>query len=178
MTRLFLKKKSCMVFLVCFQFGSSWASELVSSDAHNYVLHLNGVSYHFNKNKQNRYNYGLGFSYNIGRLNSRHGFLDDSRLAFEFDGYRDSYGNPAYAGGFYLSKNLSDRFDWGLKAGLVHSHDLQDSGNFLYPYVLPFVESVFKSPVNIRITLVPPWGSVTDGELTFQLMIDFSKYRP
>lgn len=152
------------------------ATELVQNDADHFELHVDGSSYHFKPDNQNYENYGIGVSYPIGRLASQNSLLDGSRLDVEFDAYRDSYREPAYVGGFVLTRKLWGPVDWGLKAGLVHSVQLLDSGKAVYPYLLPFVESAFKFPVNVRVTLVPPWGSYTNGELTFQLIVDPSKF--
>lgn len=151
------------------------AVELVQSEQDGPILHLDGFSWHFKPNGQSYENYGLGFAYPIGRFAGAGAWIEGARLDFELDEYRDSYRDPAWAGGLVLTRKLAGPVDWGLKVGVVHTEELLAQGHPAYPYVLPFVETAFDFPLQLRVTLVPPWGTFTNGELTFQLMVDLKK---
>ena len=67
-------------------------------------LHINGQSNHLNANNAelNEFNYGLGFTYNIGGLMSDTRTLDKVVVAVEADIYSDSFSDMGYAFGLKL----------------------------------------------------------------------------
>ncbi len=137
-------------------------------------LHINLASYHFSRDGQNEENYGLGFSYQVGWLQSDNSVLNGTQIAFESDYYRDSHESPGFALGLALQNGLARSLDWGLKLGLVHEDKAsRDAGSYLVPYLVPYLETDFKFPVNMRLTVVPPVGSLTNGFLSVQFMVDF-----
>lgn len=137
-----------------------------------FSLHLNGASYHFSRDGQNEENYGVGLSYHFKKIQSKNRILNESQVAYEVDVYHDSYTETGFATGFSWKRRMGDFLDWGLKAGLVHEeHASAETGMFVIPFVVPFVESNWTFPVNIRMMVTPPVGDITNGMLTFQLMI-------
>ena len=137
------------------------------------ALHVNGRSYHFARKGQVEFNYGLGFSVSLVRLNSGSPILDGAKLGFEFDEYRDSFGHTAFSVGGFLQQGLSGHWDWGAKFGLDHETSITQHGLYVFPYVVPYVESKFRFPVNIRVIFIPPVPSYTDGFLAFQGIVKF-----
>ena len=55
-----------------------------------------------NNAELNEFNYGLGFTYNIGGLMSNTRFLDKVIVAIEADIYSDSFSDVGYAFGLKL----------------------------------------------------------------------------
>jgi len=137
------------------------------------ALHVNGRAYHFHRAGQVEFNYGLGFSVPLVQVKSGSPILNEARLGFEFDEYRDSNGHTAFSVGGYLQKALSTHWDWGAKFGLDHETTITQHDLYVLPYVVPYVESKFRFPVNIRIILVPPVPSYTAGFLAFQGIVKF-----
>jgi hypothetical protein len=169
-----------VIGLVVASVSSACADQPVVANANKYnpwTLHINGFAYHFKRNGQNEENYGAGFSYGFTPIKSEITLLNNSRLSVEFDGYRDSYNKFGYSGGVVWQRPVFNTVDLGLRAGLVHEDNAAEkSGLYVIPYLLPFVESRFNFPVNLRATFVPPIGNITNGMMVFQFMVDFTKF--
>lgn len=141
-----------------------------------FVLHLNGLSTHFGsgENEVNELNYGLGLTYDLGRIRSENDFLDSGVISFKADVYRDSFSDLGYAIGVAFQKRLIGPIDLGLHVGLIHEDNIvEKGGTYLFPFLLPFVETTFDFPVNLRVTLIPPLNGYTEGLLTFQALLRF-----
>ncbi|RKX33139.1 MAG: hypothetical protein DRP71_10910 [Verrucomicrobia bacterium] len=141
-----------------------------------FVLHLNGLSFHIggSSNDLNELNYGLGFSYDLGRLSSGSRVLNNAVFTFSADIYRDSFYDLGYAFGVALQNRLIGPIDFGLQVGLIHEDNLVDkSGWYLHPYLFPFLETTFDFPVNCRVILIPPVGDLTEGVVTVQFLVRF-----
>ncbi len=141
-----------------------------------FVLHLNGLSTHFgdSENELNELNYGLGLTYDLGRIRSDNEFLDNGVISFNADIYRDSFNDLGYAIGVAFQKRLIGRLNLGLHAGLIREDSIvEKGGTYLFPFLFPFVETTFDLPVNLRATLIPPLNGYTEGLLTFQALLRF-----
>jgi len=140
------------------------------------ILHVNGLSYHFggSSNELNEKNWGLGFGYEIGRLGSESKIFNRAIVSINTDFYRDSFAGFGYAFGVALQNRLIGPIDLGLQVGLVHEDNIVDKGGlYLFPFLVPFLETKFDFPVNYRITLVPPLNGFSKGLLTFQALVRF-----
>jgi hypothetical protein len=140
------------------------------------VLHVNGLSYHFGGSDKdlNELNWGLGATYDLGRLSSGSRILNNAVFTFNTDIYRDSFYDMGYAFGVALQNKLIGPVDFGLHAGFVHEDNIVDKGGwYLFPYLVPFLETTFDMPVNCRMTLVPPLEGYSKGLLTFQFLVRF-----
>ena len=95
-------------------------------------------------------------------------------FTFNTDIYRDSFFELGYAFGVALQNKLIGPVDFGLQVGFVHEDNIVDKGGwYLFPYLVPFLETNFDYPVNCRMTLVPPLEGYSNGLLTFQLLVRF-----
>lgn len=149
---------------------------LVDEEGGKFTLHINGYAYHFKRSGHNEKNYGAGLSYHHGQIKSENELLNESRVAFELDIFRDSFSDIGYAAGVTWQKQLFNSLDWGLKLGFVHEDHLWDTEDmYLVPYLLPFVESRWKTPVNVRMTLTPPLGDLSNGMVFFQMIVGLDK---
>jgi hypothetical protein len=140
-----------------------------------FTLHLNGVALHFEKGEDiNEANWGLGFEKTFDAGEGNEGFLSDWEKFWEFDAYKDSHSDLAFAAGVGMHHPGASHFGFGLKAGLVYEKELEDdAGSPVLPYLLPFVETHFTSPVNLRATLIPPLPPFDlDGSIIFQLLVN------
>lgn len=141
-------------------------------DDKDFNLILNGASYHFKRASHNEKNYGLGFSYKLKNSNLRPSFLENEPLYFELDVFKDSFSDTGYAGAIAWKRPLSRHSQYGLKVGLLRSeHSEKQFGMPVIPYAVPFLETNFEYPVNLRTTLIPPFRDVTYGYLMFQLIV-------
>lgn len=141
-----------------------------------FALHLNGLSSHFgeSENAVNEVNYGLGLTYDLGRVRSESRLLDNGLVTFNADVYLDSFEDLGFAFGVAFQKKLIGPIDFGLHLGLVHEDNIVDKGGTtLFPFLFPFVETRFDLPVNLRVTLIPPLDGYTEGLLTFQALLRF-----
>ncbi len=141
-----------------------------------FVLHVNGLSYHIggSVNELNEENWGLGFGYDFGRLSSGSVLWDGGILSINVDLYSDSFAEFGYAFGASFQNTLVGPIDWGVQVGLVHENNIVDKGGlYLFPYLVPFLETTFDFPVNVRMTLVPPVHTFSDGLLTLQALVRF-----
>jgi hypothetical protein len=140
------------------------------------ALHLNGLSYHFggSDNEINELNYGLGFTYDLGRLSSESRVLNNAVFTLNADIYRDSFSELGFAFGVGIQNKLIGPIDLGFQVGIVHENNLVDKGGgYLFPYLFPYVETTFDFPVNCRVMLIPPVGGLTEGVLTLQFLVRF-----
>lgn len=141
-----------------------------------FILHLNGLSYHFGGSDEelNEQNWGIGFGYDFGRLSSGSRILDQAVFSFSSEFYSDSFAEFGFALGVSVQNKLVGPIDLGLNAGLLHENNIQEKGgSYLTPFLLPFLETTFDFPVNARLTLIPPWGGLTEGVLTLQALVRF-----
>tara|TARA_Y100000814_G_C12260290_1_gene378162 strand:+ start:288 stop:830 length:543 start_codon:yes stop_codon:yes gene_type:complete len=137
-------------------------------------LHINGQSNHLNANNAelNEFNYGLGFTYNIGELMSDTRILDKVVVSIEADIYSDSFSDLGYAFGASFQRRLFEKLDWGVNIGLVHEKKLREKSDlYMHPYLCPYLQTNFDHPVNVRILYVPPVYNA--GIFTAQLMVSF-----
>ena len=137
-------------------------------------LHINGISFHFSSDRHtlNEVNYGLGVSAYMGRFESESPLLDDVKVFAEADFYSDSFSTFGYLFGVSFERRLWKQLNWGVNLGLIHEDNLErKSGSYLFPYVVPFVQTNFDFPVNGRILFVPPVHN--DGIIALQLIVDF-----
>ena len=135
---------------------------------------VNGLSYHFKDHGQEAFNPGLGVFYNLQNKVPSLGFLNDEKLALEFDAYSDSYRDFGFALGVSWKRSLvDDRIFYGLKVGLVHEDNASkaDNAGYLVPYVVPFIE-LKQGSFGVRSMLIPPLGDITDGYVTLQFIVD------
>ncbi len=138
-------------------------------------LHINGKSHHRGENSSelNEFNYGLGFTYNIGELISDTQLLNEAVFSIEADIYSDSFSELGYVIGASFQKRLFKKLDWGVNIGLIHEQNLQEkSGLYLFPYMVPYLQTNFDHPVNTRILYIPPVHN-TGGIFTAQLIVKF-----
>ena len=116
---------------------------------------------------------GLGLTWDIERVNFDWIKLTGVVLAFDGDVFKDSNYDWAVAAGISLRKPVGV-VEFGLIAGLTYKKNLQeDSGFPLFPYALPFIQSNFDYPLNVRATWIPPVRKETDNQVVFQLLVDF-----
>jgi len=129
-----------------------------------FTLHINGYAYHFSRDDHNEKNFGVGFSSSFGQMKSDNSLINNGLLAIEADIYKDSFSDVGYAVGLSWQKPFSESWNWGLRAGVGHEDQASENcGMYLIPYIFPFVESHWHSPLNIRVMLVPPFGDLTHG---------------
>ncbi len=136
-------------------------------------IFINGLSYHFKDHGQQSVNLGLGVFYNLQNQVPSLVFLNEEKIALEFDAYSDSYGDFGYAGGLSWKRSLiSDKMFYGLKVGLVHEDNASKNAGYFIPYIVPFLE-LKHGLVGVRSMLIPPLGDITDGYVTLQFLVDF-----
>jgi len=139
-------------------------------------LHLNGLTYHFSTDRSelNEFNYGLGASWDLGRLAADNRLIDGTIIAVEGEVYSDSFSQLGAAFGLSAQRNLCRGLDFGLRLGLMHEDNLRDKvGVAVFPYLLPYLQTRFGGPLDARLTLVPPLGSKTGGLAALQLILHF-----
>ncbi len=139
-----------------------------------FQLHFNGKSDHLGENgsELNEFNYGIGLTYNIGELISDTQFLNKVVVSIEADIYKDSLSELGYVFGASFQRRLFEKLDWGVNVGLIHERNLQDkSGLYLFPYLVPYLQTNFDHPVNVRILYIPPVHN--HGIFTAQLIVKF-----
>jgi hypothetical protein len=130
------------------------------------------MTYHFKRLGQNEANYGLGFSYYVHRVRSQQAWLDGSVISVESDIYKDSAGDLGFAAGAAWQRHIVGPVDLGLRAALVHEDGTTaTTGVYAMPALVPFVESTVYGPVRLRVTVVPPAGSITHGFAALQMIV-------
>ena len=139
------------------------------------ALIVNGASYHFNDADHNESNYGFGLTYELPDTFPRFDFLKGERLAAEFDVFKDSYSDTGISAGVSWTRPLNQRFEYGIKAGLLHSdHLVEEYDAPIFPYIVPFLETRITKRVDLRTAVVPPLGDITYGYMMFSLNIDIN----
>ena len=136
------------------------------------LVHDDGISYHFasNHHELNELNYGLGASYCLGEFRSESAILNGIRLSAEADLYSDSFSETGYLFGTSFERHMFKELDWGVGLGLIHEDNLKrKSGFYLFPYVFPYLQTAFRTRVNVRIQFVPPVHN--GGIVTLQLIV-------
>jgi hypothetical protein len=137
-------------------------------------LHINGLSYHnaSDRSELNEVNHGLGFGYYIGKLESEWSLLQGAAVSAEIECYSDSFSKFAYLCGLTFQKELTGYLDFGINVGLIHEdHLVDDIGLYLVPYLFPYLETNFDTPINARLTFIPPVAN--EGLITMQLIVRF-----
>ena len=136
--------------------------------------HINGVCYHFSDNREelNELNYGLGFSYLLGEFSPGVRWLGGVRAYAEFDAYSDSYSDLGYLFAVALQHRFWGKLDWGANIGFVHEDSLhRKTGMYLHPFVIPYFQTNFDCPLNLRLVLIPPVNN--DGVIALQAITRF-----
>jgi hypothetical protein len=137
-------------------------------------LHINGLSYHFegDRDELNEFNYGLGFSYYMGEIQSESWFLNDFKVFIEADVYSDSFSDLGYLFGASVQRRLWKQIDWGVNLGLIHEDNLKEKSDlYLHPFAFPYVQTNFDLPFNARILYVPPVHN--GGIIALQMLLSF-----
>jgi len=156
-----------------------YCSPALSGDTDNETskrhLHINGLSYHFkSSDKDNAYTWGAGITLDRGYLDERFGWLKGVMFGWEADVFKDSNREIAYAAGFSVRKSFLSWYEWGVTMGLTHKKNLErDTGWPIFPYALPFLQTAFEAPVNLRLVWIPPVRKSTDNQLILQVLIAF-----
>ena len=160
--------------LLLASFSMSFAQD-ANYSAGDFRLHINGIALHFDKGENsNEANWGLGLERSLGITESDKPLVDGWEKFWEFDVYEDSYSDIAISGGFGVQRPMIRHLDFGLKVGLVYEKGLKDdAGSSVLPYLVPFVETSFDIPLNLRATLIPPIPAFDIGGLiSFQFIVD------
>lgn len=167
-------KKSLGSFLLITSLAPlSIAAPFEDPNDKDFNLIVNGASYHFKRSGLNEKNYGLGFSYKIADSDMRPDFLKGEALYLEGDVFKDSFSKLGIAAAVTWKQPVLEHFQFGLKTGLLKSDHMKDEFDLpIVPYIVPFIETDFKFPVNLRTTVIPPLGDVTYGYMMFQLIVD------
>jgi len=169
-----LKRLLVVVAVLVLCLGTSTQARADSDWKPSRQLHINGYAFHIkNDDEVNEFIVGLGLTWDIKRVNFDWIKLTDVVLAFDGDVFKDSNYEWAVAGGISLRKPVGV-FEFGVVAGLTYKQNLRkDSGWPLFPYALPFIQSNFDYPLNVRATWIPPVRKKTDNQVVFQLLVDF-----
>lgn len=141
-----------------------------------FILHVNGLSYHIggSENELNEKNWGAGVGYDFGRLKSGSRILNEAVISLNGDLYSDSFAEFGFAFGVSIQNKLVGPIDLGLQVGFVHENNIVAKGGwYLFPFLVPFLETTFDFPVNCRLSFVPPLEGYSDGLLTFQGLVRF-----
>ena len=166
-----------VLFALLTRDGSCWEYEPTTDPFRDrFVLHLSGLSHHVagNKDRLTEQNLGVGFGYELGRFSSESILLNQAVISFNSEFYLDSFAQFGYAIGMTLQNKVFEFLDFGLGFGLIHEdHILEDHGYYIVPYVLPYLETTFDFPANLRMTVVPPVSGLTDGVATLQMIVRF-----
>jgi hypothetical protein len=138
------------------------------------TVHINGFSYHkaADRSELNEANYGLGFGYYLGTLESDWPLLKGAAVSVETELYSDSFSKFAYLCGVTFQKELTGYLDYGINVGLIHEdHLVDDIGLYLVPYLFPYLQTRFDTAINARLTIIPPVGN--KGVFALQLIARF-----
>lgn len=138
------------------------------------LLHIDGLSYHFASDRStlNEENWGLGFSYKLGRIESKYKLLNNVKVFAETDVYSDSFSQLAYLFGATFQKKFNNQLEYGINIGLIHEENLQEKSDlYLHPYIFPYLQTNFNTRFNARFSFVPPVQN--EGIVTLQLITRF-----
>ncbi|QUS62481.1 hypothetical protein IQE94_09255 [Synechocystis sp. PCC 7339] len=143
-------------------------------------LTISPISWHIDYTEPdvNNFPLGMGAAYNFEIINPNYGFFDnlvqDSIASLEFNIFRDSdFGYPAAYVGLSLRKNIfASPIQVGSAIGLLYTTQLQElSGSPVLPFMLPFLQTDFDIPVNLRIVYIPSFADYNSQQVFFTLMI-------
>ena len=116
----------------------------------------------------------MGIEKSSGTSKSEKAILNGWNKYWELDVYKDSYSDPAVAGGFGVYRPMSRYLDFGFKIGLLYEKEFKEkAGSYIIPYLLPSLQTSFDTRTNLRITVVPPFPKYSIKGLIFlQLIVD------
>lgn len=143
-------------------------------------LALSPISWHIDYTEPdvNNFPMGVGAAYDFEIINPNYGFFNhlvqDSIVSLEFNIFRDSdFGYPAGYVGLGLRRNIfASPIQVGSAIGLLHTTQLQElSGSPVLPFMLPFLQTDFDIPVNLRIVYIPSFADYNSQQVFFTLMI-------
>jgi hypothetical protein len=143
-------------------------------------LALSPFSWHIDYTEPdvNNFPMGVGAAYDFEIINPNYGFfnhlIQDSIVSLEFNIFRDSdFGYPAGYVGLSLRRNIfASPIQVGSAIGLLHTTQLQElSGSPVLPFMLPFLQTDFDIPVNLRIVYIPSFADYNSQQVFFTLMI-------
>jgi hypothetical protein len=143
-------------------------------------LALSPFSWHIDYTEPdvNNFPMGVGAAYDFEIINPNYGFFNhlvqDSIVSLEFNIFRDSdFGYPAGYVGLSLRRNIfASPIQMGSAIGLLHTTQLQElSGSPVLPFMLPFLQTDFDIPVNLRIVYIPSFADYNSQQVFFTLMI-------
>ena len=81
-----------------------------------------------------------------------------------------NFGYPSGFAGITFRKNILDNLQIGLGTGLVYTTQLESiSGSPIFPYVLPYIQTDFNFPINLRIIYIPSVSDFKSQQLFFTL---------
>ena len=171
-----IEKQSILLILIslCLSVSASPIKER-ETILDGYKFHLNGISIHFDKSEnQNFKNWGIGLEKIMDPDKLFISLGNDWETFWELDVYEDSYSDIGLSVGIGAKRAIYSHLDAGFKAGIVFEEGLEDDANTpVLPFVLPFAETNFNHPINLRGTLVPPLPMLDLGGLiSLQLIID------
>lgn len=144
-------------------------------------LAISPISWHIDYTEPdvNNFPMGVGAAYDFEIINPNYGFLNhlvqDSIVSLEFNIFRDSdFGYPAGYIGLSLRRNIfASPIQVGSAIGLLYTTQLQElSGSPVLPFMLPFLQTDFDIPVNLRIIYIPSFMDYNSQQVFFTLMIE------
>lgn len=130
--------------------------------AGNIYIALSPISWHLDdiKSDVNDFPWGVGAAYDFGILGQENGngFFDGIIMGVEFSVFKDSdFGYPSTFVGANFRKNIFNELQIGLGAGLIYTTQLQSiAGSPVVPFIIPFIQTDFDFPINLRIIYIPP----------------------
>ncbi|AIE74605.1 MULTISPECIES: hypothetical protein [unclassified Synechocystis] len=143
-------------------------------------LTISPISWHIDYTEPdvNNFPFGVGAAYDFEIINPNYGFLnsliEDSVVSLEFNIFRDSdFGYPSAYAGLSLRKNIfASPIQIGSGMGLLYTTQLQElSGSPVLPFMLPFIQTDFDSPVNLRVVYIPSFADYNSQQFFFTLLI-------
>ncbi|MBD2651933.1 hypothetical protein H6G45_00200 [Synechocystis sp. FACHB-383] len=143
-------------------------------------LTLSPISWHvdYTEPDVNNFPFGIGAAYDFEIINPSYGFLnifvENSVVSVEFNVFRDSdFGYPSAYAGLSLRRNIfASPIQIGSAMGLLYTTQLQElSGSPVLPFMLPFVQTDFDSPINLRIVYIPSFADYNSQQFFFTLLI-------
>jgi hypothetical protein len=142
-------------------------------NAGNIYIAFTPISWHLDdiKSKVNDFPLGIGFAYDFNVMGEDYGWLKGTIVSAEFSIFKDSnFGYPSGFAGITFRKNIVDNLQIGLGTGLVYTTQLESiSGSPILPYVLPYIQTDFDFPVNLRIIYIPSVSDFKSQQLFFTL---------
>jgi hypothetical protein len=130
--------------------------------AGNIYIALSPISWHLDdiESDVNDFPFGVGMAYDFGVLGKEdgNGFFDGVIMGVEFSIFKDSdFGYPSTFVAANFRKNILNQLQIGIGAGLIYTTQLQSiAGSPVIPFVIPYIQTDFDFPVNLRIIYIPP----------------------